>query len=71
MPSPSYKNGFSFHHHGFRFPTVMSVLAFHDDIIERYGGLVGIREPGLVDSAAGLRVAHVHWCRLNPGDAAL
>ncbi|MGH9449782.1 MAG: type II toxin-antitoxin system death-on-curing family toxin [Terriglobia bacterium] len=33
------------------FLTLVEVLAIHDDQIERYGGLPGIRDPGALESA--------------------
>lgn len=33
------------------FLTVADVLAIHDDLIERYGGLRGLRDPGLLEAA--------------------
>ncbi len=36
-----------------RFLTLDEVLYLHDESLERYGGLAGIREPGLVESALG------------------
>jgi death-on-curing protein len=31
--------------------TVADVLAIHDDLIERYGGSPGLRDPGLLEAA--------------------
>jgi death on curing protein len=33
------------------FLTVADVLAIHDDLIERYGGSQGVRDPGLLEAA--------------------
>jgi len=33
------------------FLTLTEVLAIHDDLIERYGGATGVRDPGLLDAA--------------------
>lgn len=33
------------------YPTVVEVLAIHDDQIERYGGAAGVRDHGLLDAA--------------------
>jgi death on curing protein len=33
------------------FLTVADVLAIHDDLIERYGGSQGMRDPGLLEAA--------------------
>lgn len=33
------------------YPTLVDVLAIHADLIERYGGTRGIRDPGLLEAA--------------------
>jgi len=33
------------------FLTLIEVLAIHDDLIERYGGASGVRDPGLLEAA--------------------
>jgi death on curing protein len=33
------------------YPTVVEVLAIHDDQIERYGGAAGVRDQGLLEAA--------------------
>lgn len=33
------------------YPTVVEVLAIHEDQIERYGGGQGVRDPGLLEAA--------------------
>ncbi len=33
------------------YPTVVDVLAIHADLIERYGGTDGVRDPGLLEAA--------------------
>ncbi len=150
MPSPSYKKrSLTYRHRGYDYLTVPTIVQIHDSILLRSGGLSGMRELGLLESAvqkpvegfagqetyatfftkiaaigysiaqnhvfsdankrtslqtmlvtlavnriqcepseqaattvmvlvatgnleiAGLRVALIHWCGLNPGDAAL
>lgn len=36
-----------------KFLTIPEILYLHDESLRRYGGLAGIREPGLVESASG------------------
>jgi death-on-curing protein len=43
-----------------RFLTLDEVYHLHDESLERFGGLAGIREPGLIESALG-SAQNVFW----------
>ncbi|QEX15525.1 death-on-curing protein [Hypericibacter terrae] len=50
--------------------TVVEVLSIHDDQIERYGGIAGIRDPGLLEAAL-FRPQTGHYADLIEEAAAL
>lgn len=54
MPSQNSKPKvrlLTFRHRGKTYPSVQAVIKIHDRIIEEHGGLTGINNPGLLESA--------------------
>jgi death-on-curing protein len=47
-----------------RWLTVRAVQAIHDELIARYGGLDGVRDPGALESALA-RPKHLHSYRMR------
>jgi death on curing protein len=56
-----------FRHKGLRFPTVKSVISLHDAIIADFGGLPGVKNPGLLESAVSKAVVTAGGDDAYPG----
>ena len=56
----------------FSWPTREQVIAVHDASIERFGGASGIRDPGMVLRANGIKFKprHAEFCNVMLGVAA-
>jgi death-on-curing protein len=51
MPSPNSKEKYWYRYRGHQYPTIAYVEILHDAVIKEAGGLPGIKDQGLLDSA--------------------